>query len=56
MSDSIVKREMLEAFRSDWGRLRHQRAKLEKMQKMRQTLERLGLTGKYPELEECDAS
>jgi len=55
MSDSIVKREMLEAFRADWGRLRHQRAKLEKLQKMRQTLERLGLAGKHLELEECDA-
>mgnify|MGYP001814091728 CR=1 FL=1 len=56
MSDNNVKREVLEAFRSDWERLRHQRAKLEKIQKMRQTLERLGLAGKYPELEECDAS
>jgi hypothetical protein len=33
MSDNIVKREVLEAFRSDWERLRHQRAKLEKIQK-----------------------
>lgn len=51
MSDSIVTREMLEAFRSDWGRLRHQRAKLEKIQKMRQTLERLSSVGKQPELD-----
>ena len=56
MSDSNAKREMLETLRSDWGRLRHQRAKLEKIQKMRQSLERLGLAGKYPELEEYNAS
>ena len=56
MSDNIMKREMLEACRPDWERLRRLRAKLENIQKMRQTLERLGLAGRYLELEERDAS
>ena len=42
MSDKIVRQEMLEALRSDWGRLRHQRAKLEKKNAANLTKTRLG--------------
>ena len=47
MSDRIVTQEMQETFRADSWQWGHQRAKLEKIQKMRQAIERLCLAERH---------
>ena len=46
MSDRVLTEEMVKALRAGMGRLDEQRAKLEKIQRMRQTFEELGMTGR----------
>jgi hypothetical protein len=46
MSDKALNEEMVAALRAGMGRLDQQRAKLEKIQRMRQALEELGFAGR----------
>ena len=46
MSDKALKEEMGAAMRAGLGRLDQKRAKLEKIQRMRQALEELGFAGR----------
>ena len=55
MSAGVMTREMLEAFRADFGRLSGQRAKLEKMQRMRQWLQKRSFAGKRLRAEASDS-
>jgi hypothetical protein len=54
MSDRILTEEMVKAFRAGMGRLDEQRAKLEKIQRMRQALEKLDMAGRQRPAEACD--
>jgi hypothetical protein len=47
VSNKIMDQEMLETFREGLGRLGHQRAKLEKIQRMRQAIEKRNLAWKH---------
>ena len=46
MSDRVLTEEMVKALRAGMGRLDEQRAKLEKIQRMRHAFEKLGMTGR----------
>ena len=46
MSDRVLTEEMVKALRAGMGRLDQQRAKLEKIQRLRQALEELSATGR----------
>ena len=54
MSDRVLTEEMVKALRAGMGRLDEQRAKLEKIQRLRQALEKLGMAGRHRPVEACD--
>jgi hypothetical protein len=54
MSDRILTDEMVQALRAGMGRLDEQRVKLEKIQRMRQALEKLDVAGRHRPRETCD--
>jgi hypothetical protein len=55
MGEISLTQEMLKTFRTDWARLGNQREKLEKLQRMRQTVERLNFTRKHLSMTACRA-
>jgi len=54
MDDKMLTEEMVQAFRAGLGRVDAQRAKLEKVQRLRQRLEQLGLTERWLPTDGCD--
>lgn len=54
MDDKMLTEEMVEAFRAGLGRVDTERAKLEKVQRLRQRLERLGWTERWLPTDGCD--
>jgi len=54
MSDKALNEQTVKALRAGMGRKDQQRAKLEKVQKMRRTLEELSLTGRRRPAKACD--
>jgi len=55
MDDRMLTEEMVEALRAGLGRMGAQRAKLEKVQRLRQTLERLSLAERWLQADGCDS-
>jgi hypothetical protein len=56
MSDKALNEEMVVTLRAGMGRLDQQRAKLEKIQRMRQALEELGFSGRQRPAEAGEAA
>jgi hypothetical protein len=56
MGDKALTEEMVAALRAGMGRLDQQRAKLEKIQRMRQALDELGLAGRQSVAEAGEAA
>ena len=54
MGEGVLTEEKVKALRAGIGRLDEQRAKLEKIQRMRQSLEKLGMAGRHRPAETCD--
>jgi hypothetical protein len=55
MSDRILTQEIVETYRAGLGRMDQQRTKLEKIQRMRQTIEKLSLTERHSQVEAHDS-
>lgn len=56
MSDKALNEQTVKTLRAGMGRKVQQRAKLEKVQKMRQALEELSLAGRRRPAEACNAA
>jgi len=56
MSDRVLTVERVKALRAGMGRLSQQRAKLEKIQRMRQALQELGIAARQRPAEACDGA